>query len=100
MFLFIPLICGMRNFDRNYDSNPEHQGLYCPKCHNFGVTPIKRREFFAFYFVPIVPVYWCKQLKCSICNWRQDFKTDEDLQRVVEEQKNYRNNPVYTTAQY
>lgn len=100
MFLFIPLVCGVQNFDSNYDNNPEHQGLYCPKCHNFSVVPIKRREFFAFNFIPLIPLHWGKQLRCSICNWRQDFKSESDLQKVVDEQKYYRNSPLYTSVQY
>lgn len=92
MFLFLPLICGMQHYDSNYDNNPEHNNLYCPNCHNFSVTPIKRKEFFAIYFVPIVPIYWGKQLHCSICNWRQDFKNTEQLNKVVIEQKNFRKN--------
>ncbi|CCK71509.1 uncharacterized protein KNAG_0H00940 [Huiozyma naganishii CBS 8797] len=91
MFLFIPLICGAQNFDSNYDSNPAHQGLYCPKCHNFSVAPIKRKEFFTFWYIPIIPLYWGKQLRCNICNWRQDFKNEEELNRVVNEQKNFHN---------
>ncbi|CAI4054782.1 hypothetical protein N7582_000165 [Saccharomyces uvarum] len=87
---FIPIICGMRSFDSSYDSVPAHQNLYCPNCHNHSVSPIKRKEFFTVWFIPLLPVFWGKQLHCSICNWRQDFKNEEQLNKVVQEQQNMR----------
>lgn len=91
MFLFIPIFCGKQNYDSTYDSNPQHNSLYCPKCHNNSVSPIKRKEFFALYFIPIIPLYWGKQLRCSICDWRQDFKNESELEKVVNEQSNIQN---------
>lgn len=87
MFLFIPIICGTKDFNSAYDNNPKHTGLYCPNCHNNSVTPIKRKEFFTFYFIPLVPVHWGKQLRCSICNWRQDFTSAAELDKVVQQQQ-------------
>ncbi|AHY74457.1 AQG_2a_G0001890.mRNA.1.CDS.1 [Saccharomyces cerevisiae] len=87
---FIPIVCGMKSFDSSYDTVPGHQNLYCPNCHNYSVGPIKRKEFFTIWFIPLVPVFWGKQLHCPICNWRQDFKNDEQLNKVIQEQQNLR----------
>ncbi|AQZ18121.1 YBL029C-A [Zygosaccharomyces parabailii] len=100
MFLFIPIICGTHNWDRPYDSNPKHGSLYCPHCHNNSVSPIKRREFFTVWFVPLVPIHWGKQLRCNICNWRQDFSNDSQLNQMVQgpppgAANNYANPPPY-----
>ncbi|CAI1807773.1 hypothetical protein SEUBUCD646_0B00920 [Saccharomyces eubayanus] len=87
---FVPIVCGTRSFDSSYDSVPAHQNLYCPNCHNFSVCPIKRKEFFTVWFIPLLPVFWGKQLHCPICNWRQDFKNEEQLNKVIQEQQNMR----------
>ncbi|CCF59528.1 hypothetical protein KAFR_0H01180 [Kazachstania africana CBS 2517] len=92
MFMFIPIICGVKNWDSPYNTDPRYTGLYCPNCHNLSVEPVKRREFFQIWFIPIVPIYWGKQIRCSICNWRQDFKTDEELNKVVNEQQHIKQN--------
>ncbi|CCC67645.1 hypothetical protein NCAS_0A10870 [Naumovozyma castellii] len=92
MFLFLPILCGISHFDKEYDQTPAHNNIYCPNCHNFSVRPIKRREFFAVYWVPIVPLYWGKQLHCPICNWRQDFKNQAELDKVLTEQNNIKRN--------
>lgn len=55
---FIPIVCGMKSFDSSYDTVPGHQNLYCPNCHNYSVGPIKRKEFFTIWFIPLVPVFW------------------------------------------
>ncbi|CCE61456.1 hypothetical protein TPHA_0A03800 [Tetrapisispora phaffii CBS 4417] len=114
--MFIPIICGMNNYDSNYkpklqstkkkngeqpiDLPPlqpsDYENLYCPNCHNYSARPIKRRQFFTVWFIPILPVYWGKQVKCTICNWRQDFKDEAQLRKIVNEQKNIRNNQPQT----
>ncbi|CAB4253099.1 similar to Saccharomyces cerevisiae YBL029C-A Protein of unknown function [Maudiozyma barnettii] len=87
MFLFIPLICGTREFNSAYDNKPEHVGLYCPHCHNNSVAAVKSKEFFTFYYIPLVPVHWGKQLRCSICSWKQDFTGDAELDNMTGYQK-------------
>lgn len=98
MCLFIPVVSGRMNFDEDFDNDPRHRGLYCPKCHNMSVTAIKRREFIAVYWVPLVPVRWGQQLKCTICKWKKNFKKDDDLDKIAEDQNNYKNNPINVTA--
>lgn len=40
-------------------------------CHNAAVTAIKRRTFFTFCFIPLVPIKWGKELRCTICQYHQ-----------------------------
>ncbi|CDR46464.1 CYFA0S23e01244g1_1 [Cyberlindnera fabianii] len=72
---FVPLICGTNNYDSNLSEYPSD--LQCPNCHNNSVHAIKRREFFTIWFIPLVPMYWGKQLACTICTWRQDVSTSD-----------------------
>lgn len=65
----------MQDFDKPIEGYPAN--LICPNCHNPSVVPIKRKEFICIWFVPMIPVYWGKQLKCNICTWRQDIKTQD-----------------------
>lgn len=58
--------------------------------------PVKRKEFISIWFIPVFPIYWGKQLRCPICNWRQDFKNTDQLDKVVNEQQhvNHNVNPI------
>ncbi|QLL32888.1 hypothetical protein HG536_0D04100 [Torulaspora globosa] len=85
-FFCIPIVCGVTQWDKQYD--PQVYSIYCPNCHNYSVGPVKRREFISIWFIPLFPIYWGNQLRCPICQWRQDFKSREQLDRVVREQKN------------
>ncbi|CAR29620.1 hypothetical protein ZYGR_0AD03030 [Zygosaccharomyces rouxii] len=84
MFLCIPIVCGTHDWNKPYDNNPKHAGLFCPHCHNNSVSPIKRREFFTVWFIPLIPLHWGKQLHCNICGWRQDFSNDAQLQQMLQ----------------
>lgn len=101
----IPIVCGMNHYDSQYTPKSttnkgeaelpplqpyQYQTLYCPHCHNNSVHPIKRKEFFTIWFIPLVPIYWGKQLRCNICNWAQDFKDEAQLRKVINEQQNVR----------
>lgn len=72
---FVPLIFGKKDIDSRIDGYPNN--LPCPNCHNQSVEPVKRKEFISFWFVPVIPMYWGKQLKCNICTWRQDINQKE-----------------------
>ncbi|CEP63821.1 uncharacterized protein LALA0_S09e03268g [Lachancea lanzarotensis] len=87
---FVPIVCGKKDWDKQYDQSTQYSSLYCPNCHNFNVHPVKRREFISIWFIPVFPIFIGKQLVCPTCNWRQDFKNDEQLQKVVREQQNIR----------
>ncbi|CAG59077.1 uncharacterized protein GVI51_F03817 [Nakaseomyces glabratus] len=87
MFLFIPLVCGLNSWDKPY-TKVQTAPLYCPHCHNYSVQPVKRRQFFSVWFIPLVPLHVGKQLHCNICNWRQDFHSKEQLEKVIAEQGN------------
>ncbi|KAH3903146.1 uncharacterized protein SCDLUD_000759 [Saccharomycodes ludwigii] len=83
---FVPIIFGKKDWDNEYDLGPKYKNFYCPNCHNYCVKPVKRREFISIWFIPIFPMYFGKQLMCPICNWRQDFKDQSQLDKVAAEQ--------------
>jgi len=72
---FIPLIFGKKDMDSKLSGYPNN--LPCPNCHNASVEPVKRKEFISFWWIPIIPMYFGKQLKCNICSWRQDVNKEE-----------------------
>ncbi|QLG70381.1 hypothetical protein HG535_0A03200 [Zygotorulaspora mrakii] len=87
-FVCIPIICGVKQWDTPYANDPKLNAIYCPNCHNRSVGPVKRKEFISIWFIPLFPIYWGKQLRCPICNWRQDFKNKAQLEKVLREQQN------------
>lgn len=91
MFMFLPLLIGKKEWNKPYkDYGANYHALYCPNCHNYSVSPVNRREFLTLIFIPFIPFYWGKQLRCATCGWHQDFKTHSQLEKVVMEQKNIR----------
>ncbi|SCU84557.1 LADA_0D02388g1_1 [Lachancea dasiensis] len=91
---FVPIVFGKKDWDKEYEQSAQYNSLYCPNCHNYSVRPVKRREFIAFWFIPLFPIFFGKQLVCPVCNWRQDFKNEEQLQKVVREQANIQQGKV------
>ncbi|AET41259.1 uncharacterized protein Ecym_7439 [Eremothecium cymbalariae DBVPG len=88
----LPLFFGKRDWDKPYRKDPEgrYGHVYCPNCRNFSVGPVCRREFVTLCMVPLIPLYWGQQLRCGVCNWRQDFKNTEQLEKVLVEQTRLR----------
>lgn len=76
-------------FNSDMDGGVPHN-LYCPHCHNNSVQPIKHKRFVTVFFVPIVPIRWCKQLKCQICNYTRDVS-----RKALSEMKQW---PIYGSA--
>ncbi|ODQ60216.1 hypothetical protein WICANDRAFT_30791 [Wickerhamomyces anomalus NRRL Y-366-8] len=72
---FVPIIFGKKDMDSRIDGYPNN--LPCPNCHNQSVEPVKRKEFISFWWIPLIPMYWGKQLKCNTCSWRQDVNKEE-----------------------
>lgn len=79
MCIPIPFLFGMQNYESRLDDYPSD--LMCPNCHNRTVGPVKKKEFFTVWFIPLIPFFWGKQLRCTTCTWRQDIKS-ADLDRM------------------
>jgi len=62
--------CGSQDFSAKLQGY-ETLRVVCPHCHNASVVPIKRRTFFTFCFIPIVPIAWGEELRCTICQYHQ-----------------------------
>ncbi|RPA85050.1 hypothetical protein BJ508DRAFT_12461 [Ascobolus immersus RN42] len=82
MFFFFT--CGSQDFSSQLKGY-EHMRIVCPRCHNVSVSPIKKRNFFTFCFIPIFPIAWGEELRCGICGYHQ--KTSEnELQQIQNQQ--------------
>ncbi|AMD18720.1 HBL182Wp [Eremothecium sinecaudum] len=92
MFICLPLFIGKREWVKPYAGNEagRYNELYCPSCRSYSVYPVKKREFVTVLFVPIIPLYWGNQLCCRVCRWNQDFDSQQQLDKVLMEQKNIR----------
>ncbi|KAF8448192.1 hypothetical protein BGX38DRAFT_1093311 [Terfezia claveryi] len=74
MFFFF--VCGTQDFSSNLKGY-ENLRVVCPRCHNNAVIPRKRREFFTFCFIPLIPISWGEELRCTICGYHQDTNKDQ-----------------------
>jgi len=79
MFFFF--VCGTQDFSSSLKGY-ENVLVVCPRCHNNAVSARKRRVFFTFCFVPLVPVSWRKELRCGICGYAQET-SDEQLNGMI-----------------
>ncbi|KAF8462046.1 hypothetical protein BDZ91DRAFT_772742 [Kalaharituber pfeilii] len=74
MFFFF--VCGTQDFSSNLHGY-ENLRVVCSRCHNNAVVARKRRQFFTFCFIPIIPISWGEELRCTICNYHQDTNKDQ-----------------------
>ncbi|KAK9492370.1 hypothetical protein V1508DRAFT_419222 [Lipomyces doorenjongii] len=75
---FIPLffVCGGANYNKPLPGY-ENMRLYCPRCHNISLVAIKKREFFTFCFIPVIPTSLGEALQCTICTFQQSTSADQ-----------------------
>ncbi|KAI5843886.1 hypothetical protein DFP73DRAFT_478673 [Morchella snyderi] len=82
MFFFFT--CGTQDFSSSLKGY-EHIRAKCPRCHNPSVVAIKKRDFFTFCFIPVVPIGWGEELRCSICPYRQATNKEQLMQMQHQE---------------
>ncbi|KAK9315456.1 hypothetical protein V1524DRAFT_415331 [Lipomyces starkeyi] len=73
---FIPLffVCGGANYNKPLPGY-EDLRLYCPRWS--AVVAIKKREFFTFCFIPVIPTSLGEALHCTICPFEQATSADQ-----------------------
>ncbi|KAK9386002.1 hypothetical protein V1515DRAFT_587861 [Lipomyces mesembrius] len=73
---FIPLffVCGGANYNKPMPGY-ENLRLYCPRWSK--VVAIKKREFFTFCFIPVIPTSLGEALQCTICPYFQATSADQ-----------------------
>ncbi|GAA6050633.1 hypothetical protein RTBOTA2_006875 [Rhodotorula toruloides] len=69
MFFCIPLVCGLDTKLKPDPSSPSHGPLECPRCRNHSLQPFKRRQWFSFFWIPLVPFKAKHILFCGICQY-------------------------------
>ncbi|KAG9256108.1 uncharacterized protein F5Z01DRAFT_651090 [Emericellopsis atlantica] len=82
MFFFF--VCGEKTIRSKL---PGYEGVVC-QCHNCGNMSgrvLKRRPFFTFCFVPIIPfsISGYKDISCHICNYNQPLEQRPDVQAMA-----------------
>ncbi|KAF9001913.1 hypothetical protein BDQ17DRAFT_1244018 [Cyathus striatus] len=55
----------------------------CPRCHNAAVIRAKSREWFEFFFIPVIPMSSKHIWICSICNWTLPVQAGWEPQPVA-----------------
>lgn len=46
---------------------------YCGNCHNQSAHATRTINAITLFFIPVLPFYFSKRLKCSICNASGDL---------------------------
>ncbi|EGV63604.1 hypothetical protein CANTEDRAFT_114571 [Yamadazyma tenuis ATCC 10573] len=54
---------------------------YCGNCHNQSAHAIRSINTVTLFFIPVLPFYFSKRLKCSICGASGDIN-DEIINRL------------------
>ena len=89
------IVCGTQDFSSSLKGY-ENIRVVCPRCHNHNVIARKRRQFFTFCFIPIVPISWGEELRCTICGYNQETnqqQLDGMQQQQVQGQQGQMMNP-------
>ncbi|CDR48514.1 hypothetical protein NBRC10512_003423 [Rhodotorula toruloides] len=69
MFFCIPLVCGLDTKLKPDPSSASNGPLECPRCRNHSLQPFKRRQWFSFFWIPLVPFKAKHILFCGICQY-------------------------------
>ncbi|RVD86914.1 uncharacterized protein DFL_005165 [Arthrobotrys flagrans] len=72
-FIFV---CGTQDFSSRLKGY-ENVRVNCSNCHNNSVIAIKRRNFFTFCYIPIIPLSYHEELNCTICNARSKISKQQ-----------------------
>ncbi|KAF5210063.1 hypothetical protein E0198_002922 [Clavispora lusitaniae] len=54
---------------------------YCGRCHNQSAYAVRTISCVTLFFIPVLPYYFSKRLKCGICNASGDLDS-EGLSRL------------------
>jgi hypothetical protein len=82
MFFFF--VCGEKTIRKELEG---YEGLTC-QCHNCGNMSgrvLKRRPFFTFCWIPLIPftISGYKDISCHICNFNQPLDQRPDVQSMA-----------------
>lgn len=58
---------------------------YCGRCHNQSAFAVRTSNWVTLFFIPLIPFYFGKGLKCNICGAAGDLD-DRGLQMLKEGQ--------------
>ncbi|THV07905.1 hypothetical protein K435DRAFT_709039 [Dendrothele bispora CBS 962.96] len=67
MFFCLPIFFGCQDTVKP-DGN-EQVARICPRCNNGSVFAAKKKTWFEFFFIPLIPFNTKHIWMCSICQW-------------------------------
>jgi hypothetical protein len=53
-----------------------NMACYCGNCHNQSAHAVRTINAVTLFFIPVLPFYFSKRLKCSICGATGDINKD------------------------
>jgi len=56
---------------------------YCNRCHNQSARAVKALSCVTLFFIPLLPFYYQKKLKCSICG--NEGKFDDNVKNMMKQ---------------
>lgn len=69
---FMFFLIGCKEFNKPL-KDIGHISCYCGNCHNQSAHPIRTINTITLFFIPVLPFYYSKRLKCSICGASGDI---------------------------
>lgn len=51
---------------------------YCGRCHNQSAFGVKSSNWVTLFFIPVVPFYFGKRIKCNICGASGDIDSEAE----------------------
>ncbi|CAK7909301.1 hypothetical protein CAAN1_25S01486 [[Candida] anglica] len=65
-------LIGLKEFNKPLKEGG-NVSCYCGNCHNQSAHAIRTINCVSLFFIPILPFYFSKRLKCSICGASADI---------------------------
>lgn len=72
---FMFFLVGFKAFNKQLDGIGQ-VACYCSNCHNQSAHAIRTINCVTLFFIPILPFYYTKRLKCLICGASGDINKD------------------------
>ncbi|ABN66595.1 cytochrome c heme-binding site [Scheffersomyces stipitis CBS 6054] len=72
---FCFFLIGFKEFNKPLDDVGQIP-CYCSNCHNTSVFAIRTTNVVTLFFIPVLPFYRSKRLKCNICGASGDINNE------------------------
>lgn len=80
MFLLLPTEQLLLTFKVKEIDKPLSEGgnvpCYCGRCHNQSAFAVRSSNWVTLFFIPVLPFYFGKKLRCNICGASGNLDTE------------------------